>query len=61
MRRFRCLTLAAILASGAAGCGEDQPNAPADTKELNADFGKNAQDMMKKANSGMDLKASQKK
>jgi hypothetical protein len=57
MSRLRCLALAAILGGVLSGCGEDQPNTPAQPTELGADFGKKTQDMMKNANSGMDLKA----
>ncbi len=57
MNRLRCLALAAILGGAISGCGEDQPNAPAKPNELGEDFGKKTADMMKSANSGMDLKA----
>lgn len=60
MNRLRALAVAAILAGALPGCGENQPNQPAEEKDLGADFGKNAADMMKNANSGMDLKAAQK-
>jgi hypothetical protein len=57
MSRLRCLALAAILGVVLPGCGEDQPNAPAKPAELGENFAKQSQDMMKSANSGMDLKA----
>jgi hypothetical protein len=57
MSRLRCLALAAILGGVLPGCGEDQPNAPAKSSELGEDFAKKTADMMKNANSGMDLKA----
>jgi len=56
-----------ILAIGAgflgcilSGCGEGQPNAPAEPSEVNADFAKKTADMMKAANTGMDPKAKSK-
>lgn len=60
MNRMRALAVAAILAGALPGCGEDQPNQPAEEKDLGAEFGKNTADMMKSANSGMDLKGAQK-
>ncbi|MHB1557966.1 MAG: hypothetical protein ACYC61_10840 [Isosphaeraceae bacterium] len=60
MNRLRALAVAAILAGALPGCGEDQPNQPAQPKDLGAEFGKNTADMMKNANSGMDLKGAQK-
>jgi hypothetical protein len=58
MIRFRFVIAMAILAGTISGCdGENQPNAPAEAKDLTPDFGKNAADQMKNANSGMDLKA----
>ena len=56
MFRFRHACLVAFLAASVAGCGgEDQPNAPAKTEDVqNPDFGKNAADMMQKSTSGMD-------
>ena len=58
MIRLRCLAGAAILAGVISGCGgEDQPNAPAKAEDLGPDFAKKTADMMKNANSGMDLKA----
>ena len=54
MRRL-CLAVAPIMLAGIlAGCGEDQPNASTKPEEMKPDFGTNAGDMMKKANSGMD-------
>jgi hypothetical protein len=38
------------------GCGEDQPNAPAQPGEVNADFAKKTVDMMKEANAAIDPK-----
>jgi len=58
MRRLRYVVLTAFLTGAIPGCGgESQPNAPAQPEEVNADFGKKSADMMKNANSGMDLKA----
>jgi hypothetical protein len=54
MYRFRVMLLSALVAGMISGCGEDQPNAPAQPAELNADFAKKTADMMKSANSGMD-------
>ncbi len=56
MHRAQMFVLALVLAGVCAGCGEDQPNAPTPPEATNADFGKSSQDMMKSANSGMDLK-----
>jgi hypothetical protein len=48
---------AAFLTGILTGCtGEDQPNAPANPEEVNADFAKKTSDMMKAANTGMDPK-----
>jgi hypothetical protein len=59
MRTLRYILLGAFLCAPCAfmGCGEDQPNAPAQPAEVNADFAKKTADMMKSANSGMDPKA----
>jgi hypothetical protein len=57
MHRLRLTLLIAFLAGIISSCGEDQPNAPAQPGEVTADFAKNAADMMKKANTGMDPKA----
>jgi hypothetical protein len=56
MYRLRCALLAGFLASLIAGCGEDQPNRPAQPNEVNADFARKSADMMKAANTGMDPK-----
>ena len=55
MVRFRHALLVVFLAGFFGGCGgEDQPNASAKPADVtNPDFGKNAADMMQKANSGM--------
>ena len=46
-----------LIGLGTAGCGEDQPNKPAQAEDVNsADFTKKTGDMMKAANSGMDPK-----
>jgi hypothetical protein len=50
-----------FLAGLISGCGEGQPNAPAQPTDLGKDFGQKSQDMMKNANSGMDLKGAKKK
>lgn len=58
------LIAASILSMGliglsAVGCGENQPNAPAQPAEVSsADFAKKTADMMKNANTGMDPKQS---
>lgn len=54
MHRLRLTLLAACFAGLLfTGCGgEDQLNAPARPEEVNADFGKNAGEMMKNANAG---------
>jgi hypothetical protein len=57
MSRLRCLALMAILGGVLSGCGEDQPNPSAKPADLGEGFAKSSQDMMKSANSGMDLKA----
>lgn len=57
MRRLRDLGLAAILGGVLVGCGENQPNAPAKPEDLGPEFAAKTADMMKNANSGMDLKA----
>jgi hypothetical protein len=56
MNRFRLMLVTAFVAGMISGCGEDQPNAPAQPSEVNADFGKKTADMMKNANSGIDPK-----
>ena len=56
MYRFRLLLLSTFVAGMILGCGEDQPNAPAQTSDLNADFVKKTTDMMKDANSSIDPK-----
>jgi hypothetical protein len=55
---FAVAFLGCILSSG---CGENQPNAPAEPTDLNADFAKKTADMMKDANKGMDLKGAKAK
>ena len=59
MYRLRWMLCVALLAGFAAGCDEDQPSTPTPAAEANADFGKKSQDMMKAANSGIDLKKAQ--
>ena len=56
MHRLRLMLLPALMLGFVAGCGEDQPNPPASASETNADFSKKTADMMKNANTGMDLK-----
>ncbi|MGP0063111.1 MAG: hypothetical protein ACLQGP_05835 [Isosphaeraceae bacterium] len=57
MSRLRSMVLLAFLSGVIAGCGgESQPNAPAEPADLGPDFAKKTADMMKNANSGMDLK-----
>jgi hypothetical protein len=53
MPRLRFALATAFLAGILAGCGEDQPNAPAKPADLTPDFGTKSADMMKAANSGM--------
>ena len=57
MRRLSLAMAVALFGCVLSGCGEDQPNAPAQPSEVNADFAKKTADMMKDANSGMDPKA----
>lgn len=57
MQRFRAVILTAFLAGLIPGCGESQPNSPANPNEVEADFGAKTAAMMKNANSGMDPKA----
>lgn len=46
-----------LIGLGTAGCGEDQPNKPAQPEDVSsADFAKKTADMMKDANTGMDPK-----
>ncbi len=61
MRRLSLAIAAAFLGCGFSGCGEDQPNAPAQPAEVTADFAKKTADMMKAANTGMDPKAAKSK
>jgi hypothetical protein len=56
MRRLSLIVGAGFLGCVIGGCGENQPNAPAQPAEANADFIKKTADMMKDANAGMDLK-----
>ncbi len=56
MRRLSFAIAAGFLGCLFSGCGEDQPNTPAQPTDLNADFAKKTADMMKDANAGMDLK-----
>jgi hypothetical protein len=60
MYRFRVMLLSGLMAGMTSGCGEDQPNAPAQPGDLNADFAKKTADMMKSANSGIDPKIAKK-
>jgi len=57
MRRLTLAIAALLLSCAFSGCGESQPNAPAEPTEVNADFAKKTADMMKDANTGMDPKA----
>ncbi len=54
MNRLRCAVFAGFLAGLISGCGEDQPNQPA--QEMTPEVAKTSADMMKNANSGMDPK-----
>ena len=56
MNRMRYALVAGILGAFIAGCGEDQPNRPAQGDEVNKDFAQQSVDMMRKANAGMDPK-----
>jgi hypothetical protein len=57
MRRLTLAIAAGFLGCVFSGCGEDQPNQPAQPAQVNADFAKQTADMMKNANAGsMDLK-----
>jgi hypothetical protein len=50
------MLLIAFVGSSLAGCGEDQPNAPAASSAVTPDFAAKSADDMKGAVSGMDLK-----
>jgi hypothetical protein len=56
MNRLRLMLLTAFLAGVFSGCSEGQPNAPAEPSETGPEFAKKTAEMMKAANSGMDLK-----
>ena len=56
MYRLRLVLSTVLLAGIFSGCSEDQPNAPAQPDQTGADFQKKTADMMKAANSGMDVK-----
>jgi hypothetical protein len=56
MNRLRGALLAGFLAGLIPGCGEEQPNRPAQPDEANADFARKSADMRRDANSGMDPK-----
>ena len=56
MHRLQCVVGTALLAGILSGCGEDQPNAPAQPNEVNQEFVSKTADMMKSANTGMDPK-----
>ena len=57
MRRLQYVVGTALLAGVFSGCGEDQPNAPAQPSEVNTkEFISKTTDMMKAANTGMDPK-----
>ena len=59
MFRLRFLLPTLFLAGIVSGCGDDQPNAPAQPSETGPEFAKKTADMMKEANKGMDLKNAQ--
>ncbi|MGO9466767.1 MAG: hypothetical protein ACLQIB_24840 [Isosphaeraceae bacterium] len=61
MRRLSLAIAALFLGCIFSGCGEDQPNAPAQPAEVNTDFVKKTTDMMKDANKGMDIKSGKSK
>jgi hypothetical protein len=54
MYRFRLMLLSVFVAGMISGCGEDQPNAPAQPGEVTVDFAKKTAEMMKNANSSID-------
>lgn len=57
MRRLQYVVGIAFLAGLCSGCGEDQPNAPAQPNEVKSkEFVTKTVDMMKAANTGMDPK-----
>jgi hypothetical protein len=56
MNRLRLTLVTAFLAGVVSGCSENQPNAPTPASETGPEFAKNTADMMKNANTGMDLK-----
>jgi hypothetical protein len=57
MRRLSLAIAITVLGCVFSGCGEDQPNAPAQQSDLNPDFAKKTADMMNNTNTGMDPKA----
>jgi len=56
MYRFRLTLFTAIVTGMASGCGEGQPNSPAQPDQVTPDFAKATSDRMKAANTGMDPK-----
>ena len=56
MYKFSFMLYSAFVAGTISGCGEDQPNSPAQPGGLNGGFGKETADKMKKANSSFDSK-----
>jgi hypothetical protein len=56
MYRFRLMLLTAFVTGMIAGCGENQPNSPAQPSEVTADFAKSTADRMKAANASIDPK-----
>lgn len=53
MRCFKAFLLTAFMAALIPGCGEGQPNSPANPADMEADFGAKTAAMMKNANTGM--------
>ncbi len=56
MNHLRRIVLTAFLAGIISGCGEGQPNAPTPPSQTGPEFSQKTADMMKAANTGMDLK-----
>jgi len=56
MDRLRFALATALLVGSISGCGQDQPNPPAQPSDLTSDFAQKTADQMKAANTGMDPK-----
>jgi len=56
MHRFRVALASALLLGSISGCGQSQPNPPAQPGELTSEFAQKTADQMKAANPGMDTR-----